>query len=152
MHAVRSPGASSQHMESRRGENGLKPELRAATGARVSQVTDPHRVRDRPLKSRTRGGALPKRRGFLTDAGLIESLVACFIRSEDEHVCRHGGPWGVTRASAAPSQGKTHAQARRSMSIRDLTPISAEVPSRTGRLVDLPIHRNVPVITTPSCW
>ena len=91
MSAVGNPGTSSQHIESGRREKRLKPELLAAKVARLPHVTGPHRLRDRPLNPRSLGVELTKLRCFLTDASQIESLVTCFIWSQDQDFgCNRG--------------------------------------------------------------
>ena len=150
MRAVHKPGTSAQHIESGRREKCLKPELLAANVARLPHVTRTHRLRYRPLDPCSCRVEFPKLRCFLTDASLIEGLVACFIRPQDQDFCCHRGTLCMKWARAAESKRETNTKTRLSVPVRDMTPISAEVSGRTSRLVALPINLKLTVIKTPS--
>lgn len=150
MSAVGDPGTRAQHIESGRREQCLKPELLEALVACLPRVAGPHRLRYRPLNPRSCGVEFPKLRCFLTVASQIESLVTCFIWSQDQDFGCHRGALGMKWTRATEPKRETNAQARLSVPVRDMPPISAEVSGRTRCLVGLPIDLKLTVIKTPS--
>jgi hypothetical protein len=150
MGPISEPDASPQHIDGGRREKGVQLELFETTRACLPHLTGAHCLSHRPFDACTLCLLLPTCGRFLAFARCHESGVGRFLWASTQHFCGNRRTLLVQRTRPARRTRKAHSQTGVSVSIRNLEPLSAGVPSRTDDLPGWPIEEQLALIEASS--